>query len=231
MLPLSYIVFTLFVILLILLAYRRVLHTMPIPARDRSRKFMLVSAFMIGWLVYLSVLALTGILKDLSLPPKFLLLIFLPLMIGFVVFYRRSKNSRVIKAIPKVWPVYFQSFRIGVEVLILYTFYAGILPQTATFEGLNFDVLMGLSAPFVAYFLVGMKKSKMIQFIWNILGILMVLFVAFIVATSMYIPEFWGSETPLVRMSFVEMPFLLLAGFLAPLAIFMHIVSLIQLRK
>lgn len=231
MLPIFYIVFTLIVILIILLAYRKVLHTMAIPARDRSRKFMVASGFVIGWLIYLSVLSITGILKDLNLPPKFPLFIFLPLVIGFVAFYRRSKNSRVIKAIPKVWPVYFQSFRVVVELMLLYTFYAGIIPQTATFEGLNFDVLMGASAPLVAYFLVGQKKSRGLQFLWNVFGILMVMFVGFIIATSMYTPDFWGSQAPLVDMKFIEMPYLLLAGFLAPLAIFMHIVSLIQLRK
>lgn len=231
MLPTVYIVFTALVILVVLLAYRTVLHKMAIPARDRSRKFMIASVFVIGWLIYLSVLSITGILKDLNLPPKFLLLIFLPLMIGFVVFYRKSKNSRVIKAIPKVWPVYFQSFRVVVELILLYTFYAGIIPENATFKGLNFDVLMGVSAPFVAYFLVGMKKSKRLQFVWNVLGILMVLFVAFIIATSLYVPEIWNSEVPLVRMDFIEMPYLLLAGLLAPLAIFMHVVSLLHLRK
>lgn len=204
---------------------------MAIPARDRSRKFRVAVSFVIGWLLYLSILSLTGILKDLNLPPKFPLLIFLPLLIGFVVFYRRSKNSRVIKAIPKVWPVYFQSFRIVVELMLLYTFYAGIIPQSATFEGLNFDVLMGVSAPLVAYFLVGQSKSKKLQVVWNVLGILMVMFVGFIIATSMYKPDVWGSEVPLMSMAFIEMPYLLLAGFLAPLAIFMHLVSLIHLRQ
>lgn len=231
MLPLIYIVFTSIVILIILLAYRKVLHTMAIPARDRSRKFVVAAGFVIGWLIYLTVLSISGVLRDLNLPPKFPLLIFLPLLIGFTMFYRRSKNSRVIKAIPKVWPVYFQSFRIVVELILLYTFYAGIIPQNATFEGLNFDVLMGVSAPLVAYFLVGQNKSKILQFVWNVLGILMVMFVGFIIATSMYKPDIWDSEVPLVSMTFIEMPYLLLAGFLAPLGIFMHVVSLIHLRQ
>ena len=116
-------------------------------------------------------------------------------------------------------------------MLLLYTFYAGIIPQSATFEGLNFDVLMGISAPFVAYFLVQQNASRGVLYLWNILGIAMVLFVGYIIASSMYFPQTWGSEVPIVSMKFIEMPYLLLAGFLAPLAIFMHIVSLIQLRK
>ncbi len=204
---------------------------MAIPARERSKKFIMAAGFVFGWIAYLSIISLTGILKDLSLPPKFPLLIFLPLLIGFFVFYRKAKNSPVIKAIPDVWPVYFQSFRIVVELILLSTFYAGIIPKSATFEGLNFDILMGISAPFVAYFFVRENASKGVLYLWNILGVGMVLFVGYIIASSMYFPETWGSEIPIVDMKFIEIPYLLLAGFLAPLAIFMHIVSLIQLRK
>lgn len=231
MLPIIYIVFTIIVILIILLAYRKILHKMAISARERTKRFMVATGFVLGWLAYLFIISLTGILKDLNLPPKFPLLIFLPLLIGFVIFYRTSKDSSVIKAIPDTWPVYFQSFRIIVELILLYTFYAGIIPESATFEGLNFDILMGLSAPFVAYILVLRNGSKPLLYLWNILGIVMVVFVGYIIASSMYFPQTWGSEVPLVSVKFIEMPYLLLAGFLAPLAIFMHLVSLIQLRK
>lgn len=231
MLPSIYIVFTGVVILVVLLAYRTVLQRMAIPAKERSKKFIVASVVVLGWIAYLTILSLTDVLKDLNLPPKFPLLIFAPQVIGFIIFYRRSKNSAVIKEIPKTWPVYFQSFRIVVELIILYTFYANILPETATFEGLNFDVLMGISAPFIAYLIVRKDGSRLIQYLWNVLGICMVLFVAYIVASSIYFPETWGSETPLVSMKFMEMPYLLLAGFLAPLAIFMHVVSLAQLRR
>ncbi|MDB0037742.1 hypothetical protein N9F08_00090 [bacterium] len=231
MLPTIYIVFTVLVIAVLLLGYRKVLQKAVIPAKERSRKFVIATAFVFGWLTYLMILSLSGILKDLNLPPKFPILIFLPLIIGFIVFYRRSINSSVVKAIPDTWPVYFQSFRVAVELILLYTFYAGIIPESATFEGQNFDVLMGISAPFIAHFLVKRNGSKGLQYLWNILGIGMVVFVGYIIATSMYFPEIWGDKTSLVNMKFIEMPYLLLAGFLAPLAIFMHVVSLVKLRK
>jgi len=231
MLPSIYILFTAIVVLVVLLSYRQVLQRMAIPARERSRKFLTASMVMLGWITYVILISLTDLLKDLSLPPKFPLLIFAPLIIGFIVFYARAWNSAVIKEIPRTWPVYFQSFRIIVELMLLYTFYANIIPENATFEGLNFDVLMGISAPFVAYLVVRRNGSRMIQHLWNILGIFMVLFVAFIIASSMYFPETWGSDEPTVSMRFIEMPYILLAGFLAPIAIFMHVVSLAQLRQ
>jgi len=231
MLPSVYILFTAVIVLVVLMAYRVVLQRMAMPARDRSRKFLNVSFVMLGWITYITVISFTDLLKDLSLPPKFVLLIFLPLIVGMIIFYRNSKKNKVIREIPRTWPVYFQSFRIVVELMLLYTFYADIIPESATFEGLNFDVLMGISAPFIAYFIVRKNGARSFQYFWNILGILMVLFVAFIIASSMYFPRIWGSEVPLVSLKFVEMPFILLAGFLAPIAIFMHVLSLAQLRR
>lgn len=231
MLPIIYAVFSALMVVIVLLAYRKVLLESAIPARERSKKFRLAVGFVFGWLIYLFLISLTGILKDLSMPPKFPLLVFLPLVIGFIIFYRRTSRSRVLKAIPRSWPIYFQSFRVVVEIMLLWTFYEGIIPQSATFEGLNFDVFMGISALFVAYFWARGSKHKTFLYIWNFLGMIMVLFVAYIIASSMYFPQVWGGSSPLVDMSFIEMPLLLLAGFLAPLAIFMHVVSLAQLRE
>ncbi len=223
--------FSALMVLILILAYRKVLLDSAIPARERSKKFRLALGFVVGWLIYLFLISMTGILKDLSMPPKFPLLVFLPLVIGFIIFYKRTARSRVLKAVPRSWPIYFQSFRVVVEVLLLMTFYSGIIPQSATFEGLNFDIVMGISALFVAYFLVKGNKHRRLLYVWNFLGMIMVLFVAYIIASSMYFPGVWGASTPLVDLAFIEMPFLLLAGFLAPLAIFMHVVSLAQLRE
>lgn len=231
MLSVSYSVFTFFIVLIVLFGYRRVLHSMALTAKVRSKKFTVALVVLVIWISYLTILSRTTILRDLNMPPKFPLLIFLPLVLGMILFYRQSKNSGVVHAIPRSWPIYFQSFRIVVEILILFTFFEGILPKSATFEGMNFDVIMGVSAPFVGAYVVKYPHRKKIQYIWNIVGIFMVLFVGFIIASSMYFPSIWNSTTALVSMQFVEMPYLLLAGFLAPIAIFMHVVSLVQLRK
>ena len=227
----GYFLLSAFITLIFLLGYRSVLRSTALTTPERSRKILIAALVIFLWLAYLAILSQTGILRDLNLPPKFPLLVFLPFVIGLLFVYFRSKNSVVIHAIPTSWLIYFQSFRIAVEVLILFTFFEGILPQSATFEGMNFDVVMGLSAPFVGIYVAKHPNRKRIQYLWNILGICMVLFVAFIVASSIYFPAIWNSETPLVDLRFLDMPYLLLAGYLAPMAIFIHVVSLTQLRK
>ena len=184
-----------------------------------------------SWIIYLTVLSYSGVLHSLEFPPRFPLLVFIPVILLSILFWVRNRNNSDVLSIPITWTVHFQSFRIFVELILLYTFYAGIIPKSATFEGLNFDVLMGISAPFMGYFFFKKNRFRILHYVWNILGILMILFVGFIIATSMYRPDIWSSETPIVSLEFVCMPYLLIAGFLAPMGIFMHIVSLLILKR
>lgn len=182
------------------------------------------------WIFWLYFLSGTDLILDTSLPPKFVLLVFLPWILFTIYFYRKHKrNPELLKINPK-WPVLIQSFRIIVELLLLYTFYKGIVPESATFEGLNFDILMGITAiPMAFYVYSRLSKFRTLAYAWNILGIMMILFVAFIIASSFFLPSLWSSEESLVSTTFFRMPYLLLAGFLAPLGIFIHVFSLAQL--
>lgn len=184
------------------------------------------------WLVYIKLISGSDLLLNLDLPPKFLLLILIPLIVLFILFYKTQKNNRIIQAIPAHYIIGLQSFRILVEFLLLYTFYKGIIPITATFEGLNFDIVMGFSAPFIAFLVYkNLAKYKDIAIYWNYFGIFLILFVAVIIGTSIYAPFIWGSEEVLVDMQFLDFPYFLIPGFLAPLGIFLHVVSLAQLKK
>ncbi len=229
MLELAYILLSLLILFLLLVGLKRGLK------EDESysiKRMALISLGLVLWFVYLLVVSKSGILEDLSLPPKFPLLIFLPITAFFILFFVKNKNSKWVQSIPLTWTAYFQSFRILVELLLYYTLLKGIIPIEATFEGYNFDIIFGVSALFVGYFLVKNPRiNHGLLMFWNVLGILMVLFVGFIIATSTYRPELWGYQEPAVSLRFLRYPYLLIPGFLAPVAIFIHIVSFIQLRK
>jgi hypothetical protein len=46
--------------------------------------------------------------------------------------------------------------------------------------------------------------------------------------TSIYAPELYGSEIPLLPLEAMGYPYVLIAGFLMPTAVFLHILSIIQ---
>ena len=198
-------------------------------SRLRKQITIFVSAIIL-WILYLYLLQLTDILSDSSLPPKMPILVIFPFVLISIFLYRKNKNNPVLAAMPKSWLVYIQTFRVVVELLILFTFIEGVMPISATFEGYNFDIFMGLTAPLVAYFLFSKGvKNVFLAKAYNLFGIAMILLVAVIIVTSFYQPQLWGSEVPLVADEFFKFPYLLLAGFLAPMGILFHVMSIRQL--
>jgi hypothetical protein len=154
-----------------------------------------------------------------------------PLFLFAVVFLYRNKNSSLLHALPIHVPIFYQSFRAIIEVLFYFTFLQGILPVQVTFDGANYDVLLGISALFVGYYALRKSVSKRLLIVWNYIGIGVVGFAAFTFITSFYFPSIWGQENVEISQAFNQFPFLLLPAFFMPSAIFMHILSIIQLKK
>lgn len=229
MLTLSYYLLSFIMLSIIIFVVIQLQKKRGINPRKALQHTSLILAIWFSYLVYLSN---TGFLTELQLPPRLPLFVFVPFAIFSIVFYRKAIRSKWIKDLPLTWLTYPQSFRIFVELILLYTFYEGIIPKEATFEGLNFDVLMGISAPFMAYFIFRKPNfNKGLALFWNTLGILMILFVAFIIGTSFYNPKIWGQDEVMVALDFVQFPYLLVAGVLAPLGIFMHVVSIAKIKS
>lgn len=198
-----------------------------------GRRIKLITAFSLGgWLIYIAMMSLTGIFTTAALPPRIPLLLVFPVFLFMLYFFTSGRFKDIIAAVPPSWPVYLQSFRIVVELLLLSLFLNGLLPRAATFEGYNFDILIGLSAPIVGYlgFTVS-KLSKPVIIIWNILGLLTLAIVVFIIIAYAYFPQLLNQQQNFFLKDFGIFPYTFLAGFFMPLAVFLHIFSIIQTTK
>ena len=60
---------------------------------------------------------------------------------------RRKVVSRLLDAAPRTWSVAMQSMRVPIELMLWGLFATGKFPVHLTFEGRNFDVLVGATAP------------------------------------------------------------------------------------
>lgn len=128
---------------------------------------------------------------------------------------------------PPYLPIALQSFRIFVELLIYATYLKGIFPQRATFEGLNFDILVGISALFVsAAAYKGIIKNRA-MLIWNLVSLCILFVTVYSFISTYYFTDFASSGS---AYQFVEMPYLLLASVLLPVAIFLYAFSIKQLQ-
>ena len=182
-------------------------------------------AFLGIWGVYILGLSQTGVLQEFGFPPRVPILIVLP-MLAFIIFITSRQSFReTIQNTPLHIPIFMQSFRILVELSIYATFMKGIFPQRATFAGLNFDILVGISALVVGFLAYKKILNPQGIFIWNLISLGVLGLTVFSFISSYY---FLGFANTALGGQFVQFPYLLLASLLLPTAVFLHVVSIRQ---
>ena len=231
MLATSFILLTI-AIAIIIFAGISVVSKTAIPDERSRKQFKMRTALVLTcWLVYITVLSLKGVFTSSAFPPKVpLLLVFPPfLFTGF--FFASGKFKSIINNTPIKWTVYFQTFRIIVELLLLGMAMNNMIPKEASLEGYNFDVLIGLTAPMVAWLAFSKKAiGKSTLIIWNICGFVTLSIVVFVFMSHAYFPHFWHKQYSILETGFGLFPFTYLAGFLMPAAVFTHVFCLVKLK-
>lgn len=183
-----------------------------------------------GWLALTATLAERGFFEDFySLPPHMLLAIGPPLLVLLALTFA-GRLDALLAALPRSWPVGAQTFRIVVELVLWRLAVAGVAPEIMTFTGRNVDILVGLSAPVVAYFcFVRRAWPERVAVWWNVAGIVILLNV--VVHAQLSAPtRFRVFETEPPTTFIGDLPYIWLPAFLVPLAWLLHALSLRQLR-
>jgi hypothetical protein len=185
-------------------------------AANRSRTLLI---FLAAWIALESVI------------PPVLPLLALPPMLIIITILATKKGRSFISTLDLPTLTLLHLYRIIVEFVLyqLYRYHA--VPVLMTFEGRNFDILSGLSAPIVYYFaFVRHRMSARWLIVWN-LACIVLLFnaVAYGVLTA---------PGPLQRLSLNQpnialqhFPYLLLPGVLVPIVLFSNAASIVKLLK
>ncbi len=184
------------------------------------------------WHLYAYLIALTGIPQDFSLPPKGPALLVLPAFtfIGIFMYYHR--NKKWIGHIPIYALIVFQVYRIMIEILFVYSVKNGTLHPNMTIEGYNYDMVFAFTSPIIGWLVYKkIKGYKTIALFWNYLGLLVIASIIFIVVTTVYFPGFYSNNLNSVPKEFGMFPFVLVPAFLMPLAVFIHILTILKIKK
>lgn len=198
------------------------------PKHPKRRRNLILG--LLFWQIYIYLMASTGIFQDFSFPPKFVLFMIIPCFTFTGIFlYKKRKEDWILK-IPPHWLAFYQSFRIVIESLFIVSVAEGILHPNVTFEGYNYDLIFGLSAPIIGW-LVYKKKSFSLLKIWNYLGLTVIASIIFLFISTIYFPELYTDKPIDFPTEFGTYPYVLIAGFLMPSAVFIHILSLIQINR
>ncbi len=184
---------------------------------------------LVAWLLFVAVWALSGRMSDFSnFPFNFMPIIAVPLAAIILLIIYSKSLVEVLQQIPPENIIRLQTFRVFVEVLLWALFVAGVAPEQMTFEGRNFDVVSGLTAPVIAFLVVRKKISKTGIIIWNIvcLGILINIVAIAVLSTPSPWRIFMEEPSNTIVTYF---PVCWLPGFLVPLAYTLHFFSLKQM--
>ena len=230
-LQLSYLLLTAFVLILLYFIGARAINHSETKPKKRSKYKAILLGGLVLWQAYIYLMTQTGIFLDFAFPPKFALFLIFPLFLFSGVFIFKNRKKEWISSIPSHWLIFFQSFRILVEIIFVYSVAAGILNKEASIEGYNYDMILGISAPIVGLLFYKNIIGKNIVKLWNYLGLAILVSVIFVFMSSLYNPQLFGSETILLPKEAVHYPYVLVAGFLMPVAVFIHLLSLAQLSN
>jgi hypothetical protein len=143
-----------------------------------------------------------------------------------VAFVCSRAGTALLGRTPASWLVGLQSFRVMVELVLRALAAQHRLSPMLTFEGRNFDSLVGLTALPVAWLcFVRRAWSPRAALVWNLAGMA--------ILANIVVHAFFSAPTPFQALRteppttiIATLPYIWLPGFLVPLALSLHVASL-----
>lgn len=165
-----------------------------------------------------------------AMPPRVTLLLPPAIVIMFFAFYSRSGKLLIEKMDLKMLTL-LSVIRIPIEIVLLQLFIQGLLPESMTFEGRNFDILSGISAPVIWFFAFREGKvNRKLLLIWNLISFSLLIQVVVTAIFSFPSPiQMQAFNQPAVGV--LDFPFVWLPGIVVPIVAFSHVVSIHKLIK
>lgn len=149
------------------------------------RAALLAGLALAGWLGLTAALAAAGALSDFAAAPPQVMPVIVAGNLAAVVVALSPLGRGLAAHTPLAWLIGFQVFRVFVELVLAMLYHAGIVPVQMTFEGRNWDILVGLTAPLVAWAAAAGRLGRPWLIAWNLAGLGLLLNIVVISILSM----------------------------------------------
>jgi hypothetical protein len=178
------------------------------------------------WLVLQGLISLTGFYTvSNTIPPRFILLVLPPLVVIATLFFT-LKGKVFIDSLDIKTLTLLHTIRIAVEIILFLVFLQKGIPGIMTFEGRNFDIISGLTAPFIYYFgFIKKQLNEKIIAAWNI--VCLVLLINIVITAILSAPfafQKLAFEQP--NVAILYFPFVWLPCCIVPIVLFSHLVAI-----
>ena len=181
------------------------------------------------WSIVQSLIAYTGFYQSTeSMPPRFIIVI-IPAM-TLVIFGLLPKQQKwFLKKRRLEISTFLHSVRLPIEIILFGLFAHEMIPELMTYQGRNYDIIIGIMAPITGWLFIRKKMSRKKLLIWNIFGLGFVLFIMFNGILSAELPfQQFGFDQPNRAVNYF--PFVLLPATIVPIVIWTHLSDILKLR-
>lgn len=189
---------------------------------------LLVSTVLL-WMLATALLALAGFYRVIeTTPPRVFVFGALPslvLIAMFFVFFRRQ----FVDKLPLKTLTLLHVIRVPVEIVLLLLERNGLVSPYMTFEGWNFDILSGLSAPVVAWLAFrGAEVNRPLLLVWNLAALALLFAIISIAFLSFPTPiQQLSPEQPNVAVTYF--PYIWLPAVIVPIVLCAHLTAITRL--
>lgn len=189
----------------------------------------LTLVILLVWMAVQAVIGLSGfyVFTD-SMPPRPILQVLPPLLfIGGI--FATSKGRQFIDTLDLKSLTILHTIRIAVELVLYYLFIYKAVPILMTFEGRNFDILAGLTAPVIFYFgFIKKQLGRQAILIWNFICLALLLNIVFNGMLSVKFPlQQFAFDQP--NIAILYFPFNWLPSVVVPIVLLSHLAGIRQL--
>lgn len=184
------------------------------------------------WIVFPALLALNGfyLVTENVFPPRVFAFGVLPallIIIIYLIFFRKN----FVEKLPLKTLTFLHIIRIPVEIVLFWLFQNTLIPQEMTFEGRNFDILSGITAPIVYFFAFRHNRTnRKLLIIWNIFALLLLF--------NIVITAILALPSPIQQIALAQpnravlfFPYVWLPALIVPIVFFSHLATFVQIFK
>jgi len=187
-------------------------------AAVRRRRAVLVAAGAAAWMVLAALIAASGVLRRFdTVPPPFAFLVLAVLALGFGLSFS-PLGTLLVRGLPLWALVGSQVFRFPLELVMHQAAVEGVMPVQMTYTGRNFDILTGISAGVLGWWLTRARVAPSTVALWNVLGLALLVNVVTIAILSTPLFRWYGNDrlnTFVTYPPFIWLPAVLVTAALA----------------
>jgi hypothetical protein len=192
-------------------------------AAHANKKILLI---ILPWMAIQTIISLTGFYTvTTGFPPRLFLLVGPPVILITFLFLNKGGRQFIdllnIRALTLLHII-----RIPVEIVLLLLSLQKFIPTLMTFEGRNFDILSGITAPLLFYFAFKAEQiNRTILLAWNFicLGLLLNIVINAILSVPSPFQQFAFDQPNIAILYF---PFILLPSVIVPLVLLAHLAAI-----